>query len=415
MDVTASRDRWCFVHAADLHLDTPFEGVGRLDEALAERLRTASLDAFEDLIDLTLQRGAAFLVLAGDVYDGAERGLRAQLHVERGVRRLAEAGIRTFVAHGNHDPVLTGWQLVTSWPDEVHVFGHEDVSSVVVERDGHPLAVVQGVSYAEAAERRNLARLFRRTEVDAPHVGVLHTNVGEVGAHANYAPCSIEDLRRGGMDYWALGHVHTRQVVLDGSDGGPWAHYPGNLQGRSPRPSERGAKGASVIEVVDGRPQAPEHVTLDHVRFAEVEVDVGALRTLGDVVRAVVAGTAAHVTDADGRLVVLRVQLCGRGRVHHDLARPGAIDELRRVLADRLAGDDVAITSVRDATAPPVDELPSTGAPALLAETTLDDVTATARARATMQEQGWPRDLDDDALAAAGRRLAAALLAEEAT
>ena len=407
-------DAWCFVHAADLHLDTGFEGIGRLDDRLARRLRDASLQAFDALVELTIQRDAAFLVLAGDVYDGAERGLRAQLRFEEGVRRLADAGIRTFVAHGNHDPVVTGWQLVTSWPDEVHVFGHEDVESVTVERDGRPLAVVQGVSYGEVAEQRNLARRFHRTDVDAPHVGVLHTNVGEVGEHANYAPCSVGDLRNRGIDYWALGHIHTRQVVLDGTGDDPWAYYPGNLQGRSPKASEQGPKGASVVTVAGGRVRAPEHVTLDRARFADVDVDVTGHETLGEVERSLAAAADDAVRAAADRLVVLRGRLTGRGPVHHDLARVGALDELRDALTDRLVGTDAAWTGIKDRTSPAADADAMSAVVDVLAATDLDDGEVTARALATMDERDWPTgDLDEATLAEAGFGLAMALLAEE--
>lgn len=402
------------MHAADLHLDTGFQGVGRLDGRLAARLRDASLQAFDALVDLTLDRGAAFLVLAGDVYDGAERGLRAQLRFEQGVRRLADAGIRTFVAHGNHDPVVTGWQLVTQWPDEVHVFGHEDVESVVVERGGRPLAVVQGVSYGEAAEQRNLARLFHRTGHDVPHVAVLHTNVGEVGEHANYAPCSTDDLRRRGIDYWALGHVHQRQVVLDGTGEDPWAVYPGNLQGRSPKATEQGAKGASVVAVAGGRVQAPEHVTLDRARFAEVEVDVADHTTLGEVERALAAAADDAIAAADGRLVVLRGRLSGRGPVHRALARPDALDELRDALADRLVGTDAAWTGLQDRTGPPTDDDALAGVVDLLAATDVADDEVTARALATLAERDWAAgDLDAATLAEAGFGLAITLLARD--
>ncbi len=407
-------DTWCFVHAADLHLDTGFQGIGRLDDRLAARLRDASLQAFDALIDLTLDRDAAFLVLAGDVYDGAERGLRAQLRFEQGVRRLADAGIHTFVAHGNHDPLVTGWQLVTAWPDRVHVFGHEQVESHTVTRDGQPLAVVQGVSYAETAEQRNLARLFERTDLDVPHVAVLHTNVGKVGEHANYAPCSTDDLRRRGIDYWALGHIHQRQVVLDGTGDDPWAYYPGNLQGRSPKPTEQGPKGASVVTVEAGRIQPPEHVTLDRARFASVEVDVTGVASLGEVERELAAEADAAVAAATGRLVVLRGRLTGRGRVHHALARPAALDEVREALSDRLVGVDAAWTGIKDRTGPPMDSDAVAGVVEVLAATDIDDDTATARALATMAERDWPaEDLDPAVLAEAGFGLAISLLAED--
>jgi len=407
-------DTWCFVHAADLHLDTGFQGIGRLDDRLAARLRDASLQAFDALVELALDRDAAFLVLAGDVYDGPERGLRAQLRFEQGVRRLADAGIHTFVAHGNHDPLVTGWQLVTAWPDEVHVFGHEAVESHSVTRDGHPVAVVQGVSYAETAEQRNLARLFERTDLDVPHVAVLHTNVGEVGEHANYAPCSTDDLRRRGIDYWALGHIHQRQVVLDGTGDDPWAYYPGNLQGRSPKATEQGPKGASVVTVEAGRIRPPEHVTLDRARFASVEVDVTGAESLGEVERALAERADAAVAEAGGRLVVLRGRLSGRGPVHHALARSGALDELREALSDRLVGTQAAWTGIKDRTGPTMDEDAVAGVVEVLAATDIDDETATARALATMAERDWPaEDLDPATLAEAGFGLAISLLAED--
>ncbi len=397
------------MHAADLHLDTPFEGVGQVDERIAARLRDASLDAFDALVELTLAREAAFLVLAGDVYDGPERGLRAQLRFEQGVRRLAAAGIRTFVTHGNHDPVLTGWQLDTAWPPEVHVFGPDEVAAVPVEREGELLAVVLGVSYAQVAETRNLAKLFRRTDADAPHVGVLHANVGGNGEHAPYAPCSVDDLRVAGMEYWALGHVHQRTVVLDGEAGGPWALYPGNLQGRSHKPSERAAKGASVVSVRGGVIGTPEHVVLDRARFVEVETVIGPDSTVGEVERALAAAGAQAVRDAAGRVVVLRARIRGVGPVSDALARDGALDELLSALRDGAgAGGDVVWTKLRDETLAAVAD---DGAAALLEETTVPDAELSADALATVVERRWSDALPDaEALGAAGRALAASLL-----
>ena len=113
-----------FVHAADLHLDTPFKGIGSTAPQVAEQLREASLAAFDSLVDLCLERRAAFLVVAGDIYDGPERGLRAQLRFRDGLARLSAAGISSFVVHGNHDPVETGWSALNdTWPERVTIFG----------------------------------------------------------------------------------------------------------------------------------------------------------------------------------------------------------------------------------------------------------------------------------------------------
>src|SRR5277367_1737006 len=118
---------YSFVHAADLHLDTPFRGVHEVAPFVAAELREASLDAFDAIVTLALERGAAFLLVAGDVYDGAERGLRAQIRFRNGLARLAAAGIPSFVVHGNHDPVATGWSAISSWPEGVTVFPSDRV------------------------------------------------------------------------------------------------------------------------------------------------------------------------------------------------------------------------------------------------------------------------------------------------
>jgi DNA repair exonuclease SbcCD nuclease subunit len=169
--IDAPTDDFCFVHAADLHLDTPFRGIGETAPSVAGALRDASLEAFDNLVTLCLERQAAFLVIAGDVYDGAERGIRAQLRFLQGLTRLSDAGIQTFVVHGNHDPVETGWSAVGTWPPLVTVFGTKEVEAVPVQRDGRELAVVQGISYWRRDVRENLALRFApRDGAELPRV-----------------------------------------------------------------------------------------------------------------------------------------------------------------------------------------------------------------------------------------------------
>lgn len=325
-----------FVHAADLHLDTPFQGVGRVNGPLAERLRDASLDAFDRLVALTRGRGAAFLLLAGDIYDGVERGLRAQLRFRDGLARLSADGIPSFVIHGNHDP-LDGWSAIRSggWPEGVTMFGSEDVDSVPVERDGVRLATIYGMSYPTRDVPENLALRYRRHDTPGLHVAMLHGSVDGMGGgeHGTYSPCSLEDLRASGMDYWALGHIHRRTVLHEGQ---PWVVYPGNLQGRSLKPSEQGAKGATVVEVEDGRIVRTEFVSCDCIRFRTADVRVDGYADPAALADAVVEQLERLADEEGGCDLLTRVRLTGRGEVSRELHRGGGVDGLLRAVRDAL-------------------------------------------------------------------------------
>jgi DNA repair exonuclease SbcCD nuclease subunit len=316
---------FCFVHAADLHLDTPFEGIRAEAPEVATALRDASLDAWDALVDLCIARNAVFLLLAGDLYDGVERGVRAQLRFCAGLERLAAAGIRVFAVHGNHDPCDEGWSAIHRWPEGVTFFDSGEVQSVTVEREGECLATVHGVSYATRETGENLARDFRRSSAHGLQIGLLHCNVGGISGHADYSPCSLQDLAASGLDYWALGHIHRHQVL---SRGDPWVVYPGVLQGRSPKPSEQGAKGAVVVRVDAGAVSEVEHVALDHVRFLEVEVDVGACRDFRELEEELGSACQAACDQNPDRGLIVRGRLKGRSALGSELARPGVLDDL---------------------------------------------------------------------------------------
>ncbi len=297
-------------------------------------LREASLEAFDQLVLLCLERDAAFLVLAGDIYDGAERGLRAQLRFRDGLERLSDAGIPTFVAHGNHDPVEEGWSAVSSWPELVHVFGAGAVEAVPVVRGGEQIAIVQGVSYGHRDVTENLALGYFRQPGPGLQVGVLHCNVaGAADGYALYSPCTLSDLREAGLDYWALGHIHSRMVLSGAPDrSDPWVVYPGDLQARSPKASESGPKGATVVEVRDGRVRGVEAVACDRIRFSPVTLEIEGLDGLDDVRAELSELASSELAKSNGRSLVLHGVLRGRGTVHAELARESVLEELLQTL-----------------------------------------------------------------------------------
>lgn len=336
------------VHAADLHLDSPFTGLGSVRDGLDEVLLDASLDALDDLVELCLAEEAELLLLAGDQFDRAEGSSRGRQRLARACARLTAAGTAVFAVHGNHDPLRGRSPLA-------------DVEGVTVFRPGRPQAhavdprglgpvVVHGVSFGRAAEEDNLALGFARGDEPGLHVGLLHCMVGDREGHGRYAPCSLDDLLAAKMDYWALGHVHRFTVEHEA----PPVVYAGALQGRSPKPSERGPHGAVVVEFEGERVLGLRHVALDRVRFEEVELAIDGLEGEQDLTRALEDLAAEAVRGADGRLVVLRARLSGRGELHRLLSAAGELESLRRGL-DEAAGPDLVWERIRAATGPAVD------------------------------------------------------------
>ena len=320
-----------FVHAADLHLDSPFVGIrSAAPDYVVETLRRATFDAYENIVELCLREQVDALLVAGDVYDGADRSLRAQLKFVDGLRRLDEAGIRSFICHGNHDP-LDGWEARLELPPGCVRFD-ADVTGEPVFPDEPERATIYGISYPQQVVTENLSLRFRGGLSAGFNIGLLHANVGGNTGHANYAPCSVADLSDTAIDYWALGHVHTRQVLRPER---PAIVYPGNPQGR--HPNETGPRGVYLVEVDDYGAAQLEFYPVDVVRWERLEVSIAELESEQKLLNAIDAAAATCVESAGGRPVVFRLALIGRGPLHRFLRRPGTVDDLREQLNDRHA------------------------------------------------------------------------------
>lgn len=311
-----------FVHAADLHIDSPFKGLRDVDKRIGERLRESTFEAFRNLVDLCIDEQVDFLVIAGDIYDGADRSVRAQLRFRDGMRKLSEAGVSVYIVHGNHDP-LDGWLSAITWPQDVHVFGPEPEWKTV-ELNGEPIAAIQGVSFPTREVRENLVAKFTTPQDDSLFtIGLLHCNVGGNPDHDNYAPCTIDDLKLTALDYWALGHVHTRQTLRRQN---PAVVYPGNIQGR--HPNENGPRGCLMVEVnSEGVPDTRFHA-LDVVRWEPVEVDIAGIASIDKLEDAIEQRLDDLAVKAEGRDVICSLTLTGRGPMHTEMARSGAVEDL---------------------------------------------------------------------------------------
>ncbi|SDO29781.1 DNA repair exonuclease SbcCD nuclease subunit [Paenibacillus sp. yr247] len=311
-----------FMHAADLHLDSPFKGMSALPERVHERMRESTFGALKELVALAIQEQVDFVLISGDVYDLSDRSLRAQIRFQKALEQLAAQEIPTYVIHGNHDPE-DGRAAKLVWPAAVHFFACDQVETINVDKPNRGvIAQIHGISYRSSAVTDNLAVKFRAGQENVYQIGLLHTNVDGDPGHDNYAPCSKQDLLRAGMNYWALGHVHTRNVLHEQ----PTIVYPGNLQGRSIR--ETGPRGCYIVDMPeDGRPELTFYA-LDRVRWFQERLSVVGIQTeqelkdrLGDQLERI-------RVEADGRDAVVRIVLEGRSAVHGLLRKGRALQEL---------------------------------------------------------------------------------------
>lgn len=347
-----------FIHCADLHLDSPFSGLAETSPALGSFLRAASFSAFRNAVDCALRNEADFVLISGDVYDGEDRSVRAQLFFLEQLKRLSDAGISSFTVHGNHDP-LSGWELDRDLPPLAYRFGSSEVESVPLTVKGERVGTVHGCSYPVRDVRENLARGFAGRRTEGVNIALLHSNVGGRKGHENYAPCSLDDLRAAGMDYWALGHVHSAEILCHD----PLVVYPGNIQGR--HIGETGKKGVFSVAMgsAGGHPGGRggvEFIPCDVVRWRRESLSIEGMQRDEELFAAFDRLRDGVRNDAGGRPVIVRASVGGRGKLSALLRRPGFLSGPGGLVESLNQGEEgrsdfVYIESVVDDTASPFD------------------------------------------------------------
>lgn len=320
-----------FIHAADLHIESPYKGIFRLNEELGEALVRLGYQAYENLIDTCIEKKVDFLLIAGDSFDSASGSLGAQFRFFNGLKRLKEKGIRVYIICGNHDP-LNVWARHFRLPENVTVFGPDKVSREIFTRNGEDLAQIYGVSYGEREEWRSRAREFKCEDRALFSIAMLHGTLAGRKPKMPYCPFDLPALRASGMDYWALGHIHHREVVQEAN---PLIVYPGNLQGR--HFNETGDKGCYLVEVDKGKALRPVFIPLSGLVFEYHPLDASGLEEASGLF-AILNGIKEKLATgpaADG--VMLRVELKGRTGLFEMLRDQ---DELQKLIEEFNASND---------------------------------------------------------------------------
>lgn len=333
-----------FIHAADVHLDSPLRGLESYDGAPAERIRLATRRAFENLVELALVERVDFVLLAGDLYDGDWQDYNTGLYLVHQMVRLRDAGVRVVVIAGNHDAHNKMTRRLPL-PDNVTMLSHDAPQSLHLSEFD---VVVHGQGFASQAVVEDLSQHYPPAVRGLYNIGLLHTCAGGDERHGRYAPCTIQGLVAKGYDYWALGHVHARQTL----NREPYIAFPGNTQGRHAR--EIGPKGCLLVTIGNGGSPVIDFRRLDVVRWEVCEIDAARAGSEEDLADAA-AGRISHllaVEDPD-RLLAVRVAIGGASPIHDRLlSDPEKATAAVRARAAEFGADRLWIERVKIETRP---------------------------------------------------------------
>jgi exonuclease SbcD len=330
------------LHAADIHLDSPLRGLAIYEDAPVDELRSATRRALGNLVDAAIEEKVALLLLAGDVFDGDWHNYSTGAHFAKEMIRLRDAGIEVVSITGNHDAasrITKGLRL----PENVHVLGSRKPETWTSESLG---VAVHGQGYADQATSTDISLGYPTPMSGLFNIGLLHTSANGRPGHERYAPCTVEGLINRGYGYFALGHVHSREVLsLD-----PPVVFSGTLQGRGIR--ETGPKGATLIEFDDDG-VVHEHMVLDCVRWEIVDVGAADCADRDEVCGRVVAALRDAAAEAGDRLLAARVIITGTTNAHGQLlSDPERLHQEVLVAAAEAGGSQVWVEATKVQTEP---------------------------------------------------------------
>jgi len=329
-----------FIHAADIHLDSPLRGLSRYESAPVESIRDACRRAFKNLIDLAIEEKVAFVILAGDLYDGDWKDYSTGIFLSQQMGRLGQHNIDVFVVAGNHDAENRMIKILNC-PANMKILSNRKVETIKID----DLAVaIHGRSFGTKHVDENLAAGFAISEKGMFNIGLLHTSLDGREGHAVYAPCTLDDLRSKGYQYWALGHVHKQEFVSQD----PWIVYPGCIQGRHIR--ETGPKGCILVTVEDGEVSDVEKITLDVMRWVQCDIDLTDVEDMRDVQECIRKAIEREKISAEDRPVAMRIRFKGAIRISDELAAyPERLEQQIRALGAEIAGENLWIERIENA------------------------------------------------------------------
>lgn len=338
------RATYRFVQASDLQLDVPIRGISAPPAPLRAALRDATLRAWQSLVELALERDAAFVILAGGLFGAATPAVRTCVALHDGIERLRSRAIDVCIALDGDD--LTAAAQLPWLVRRVTLFAPDELGATRIVRDGCCLATVHGMS-GDGRDAKRIVRDLRRLGPE-PAIGVLPR--APAALDGDFPASAGTLLASGGLDYWALGGSPVAAVLRDE----PWIVCAGTPQGRGLEAQHVGAKGCMVVDVADGRIVSVGAVALDHVRFLRLDLEVGGCADVAALRRLLFRELERGSAEAGDRIIAVEATLRGQ-KPSGDMARDRLgfeaelLSQLRRESAAR--GMPVWWVRVRDLTA----------------------------------------------------------------
>lgn len=335
-----------FIHAADVHLDSPLRGLSRYESAPVESIRNACRRAFENLVEFAITEKVAFVLLAGDFYDGDWKDYSTGIFLSKQMGRLGQHNIAVFAVAGNHDATNRMTKALDS-PANMRILSERKAEKIKLD----DLAVViHGRSFGPQHVDENLAATFDTAEKGMFNIGLLHTSLDGREGHAVYAPCTVNDLRSKGYQYWALGHVHQQEFVSQD----PWIVFPGCIQGRHIR--ETGSKGCVLVTVEDDAISQVEKIPLDVLRWVQCSVEITDVVEMKEALERSRKAIEKERTSTEGRPLAMRIRFEGGTRISDEMAAyPERLEQQINALGAEIAGDDLWIERVENDTSGKLD------------------------------------------------------------
>lgn len=227
-----------FLHIADVHLDSPFLGLSFLPSELFCQIKNAIQLSFEKAVNFAIDNDVDLVLLAGDTFDSIHPTPQSKIFFANQIKRLVDRQIQVVMVLGNHDYSQIDDLLLNESPYFKIIGSNEQIEQVDFMTKSQYKYRVVGFSYQHNHITEDIIAKYPPKSTLIYTIGLAHAGMKQSSVDQNnYAPFTLNEVKDLNYDYFALGHIHLRQILSQE----PWIVYSGNLQGR--HVNEKDAKG----------------------------------------------------------------------------------------------------------------------------------------------------------------------------